>query len=530
MFNLATYFWKYSSYFAYREFSVNRHRVSEIQSRNLKRILKESSGSQFSKKFNIDHQTTKSEFQSKVPITEYFDYEPYLEKIVEGQENILTKSRIKRIGLTSGSSGKFKFIPFTEQLAAEYSKSIGVWIYGLLSQNPDLLRGRFYFSVSPSGFPEIQNEKLKIGFDKDSDYLKPWERLFVNSLLVVPEWLGAHSDSEFVSYITCLRLLSAPDLSLISVWNPSFFTSILDKIENEKVDLLNDLKTGRLSKFENSKSARLLDSLRIKDKDRSLKLFSIIDGSTNWQAVWPNLKHMSLWTDSFASHSFQKLKRILPSIKYESKGVFATEGSLTIPFYENDNEAKHLLAYSSHFFEFLGEDGLVYLPEELAEGREYEILMTTGGGFYRYRIGDRFQVITKVGNIPALRFLGRKDDVSDLVGEKINETFLKNEMSDLFCRFAFSEKNSFVRGNLTEGRVFYELVIGFDITPEEEEILNSMFEGVMNKNPYYAYARRMGQLAMSRITKGNHFFTQISRSSTTKDKFLKKPYSNSTKF
>ena len=60
--------------------------------------------------------------------------------------------------------------------------------------------------------------------------------------------------------------------------------------------------------------------------------------------------------------------------------------------------------------------------------KKYELIITTSGGLYRYCIGDIIEVISIENNVPYIKFVGRKGAVSDLFGEKLEESFLKNIM------------------------------------------------------------------------------------------------------
>ncbi|TGM81956.1 hypothetical protein EHR01_03985 [Leptospira mtsangambouensis] len=521
--NIISNIWKLSCFAPYQYFLKNQNNLSNVQKENLKKILNLAENTKFGKKHSIRSHWEIEEFQKRIPISEYNDYEEFLDSILEGEPDVLTQSKIKRMGLSSGSSGKNKFIPFTEKLSKEYSNAISIWIYGLFQKFPETKNGQFYFSVSPSGFPERKDKKITVGFDKDGDYLKPLERLFAKSLLIVPEWLSQIPDTNYVMYVTCLRLLAAKNISFISIWHPSFFISILERIKKDKNKLIEDLEKGTISEPLKTNWEKRISSLTIKDPKRGNELKKFLLSDPPWENIWPSLKRISLWTDSFAESSSLQLKKILPHISYESKSVFATEGAITVPFYTDSQTPKNLLAYTSHFFEFMDSKGSIHLPEELQVGMEYEVVMTTGGGFYRYRLGDRFQVISHMGQVPELRFLGRKDDISDLVGEKLNEHFLQNEMKKIFSDFSFLEGHCFLRGNLTEKVAFYELVTLIPINTSDIDILTPLLESILNKNPHYAYARRLGQLNPVKITEDLNTQSKIGRVSTNKQKFLRTP-------
>ena len=64
------------------------------------------------------------------------------------------------------------------------------------------------------------------------------------------------------------------------------------------------------------------------------------------------------------------------------------------------------------------------LAEELKDGKSYEVIVTTGGGLWRYRLGDLVQVAGFVGKTPSLNFFGRAGNISDRYGEKLSEGFV----------------------------------------------------------------------------------------------------------
>ena len=63
---------------------------------------------------------------------------------------------------------------------------------------------------------------------------------------------------------------------------------------------------------------------------------------------------------------------------------------------------------------------------------EYTLLLTTGGGLYRYKLCDRVIVDDFVHQTPSLRFLGQDDRVSDLFGEKLSDGFVARVLEQLF--------------------------------------------------------------------------------------------------
>ena len=51
----------------------------------------------------------------------------------------------------------------------------------------------------------------------------------------------------------------------------------------------------------------------------------------------------------------------------------------------------------------------------------------------RYRLGDRVRVNAFVGHTPSLEFLGRDDQVQDLRGEKLSESFVAGVLHNILA-------------------------------------------------------------------------------------------------
>ena len=68
---------------------------------------------------------------------------------------------------------------------------------------------------------------------------------------------------------------------------------------------------------------------------------------------------------------------------------------------------------------------------ELIAGTQYEVVMTTSGGLYRYRTGDCVVCEGFADKLPVLRFSGRRGLTCDIVGEKLHESFVLSCLKDV---------------------------------------------------------------------------------------------------
>jgi hypothetical protein len=229
---------------------------------------------------------------------------------------------------------------------------------------------------------------------------------------------------------TFRALIACRELRLISVWHPSFLSLLLERLP------------------------------------------------TDWREVWPRLQAISCWGDAAAEAGAAELAERFPGVLVQPKGLLATEAFVTIPF-----AGAYPLAIRSHLFEFIDERGDVKLAHQLRHGETYELVVTTGGGLWRYRLGDRVRVIGFVGETPSLRFLGRAN-TSDLRGEKLSEEFVGACIQRVLGRqrFAMLAPNSHATG--------YTLFVeAGKIQPSAEK-----FEDALQENPHYAFCRKIGQL------------------------------------
>jgi hypothetical protein len=318
-----------------------------------------------------------------------------------------------------------KRIPYTTALQRELRRAVGPWIVDLARRDPRLARGRSYWAITPvlAGRSDRSSTGVQVGFEDDAEYLGGRWRRLVESTLAAPAALRLVSDIESFRYLTLLFLLAAKDLTLVSVWHPSFLTLLLEALPRHWDGLLADLAAGALrpprplaEPVRAALERRLAaDPGRAKELERA--------GPADAARIWPQLRLISCWGDGHAALHLPALRRSMPGVPIQVKGLLATEACVSIPF-----AGGRPLAVRSHFFEFL-EEGRARLAHELEEGGVYSVVVTTGGGLYRYRLEDRVQVDGFVGRTPSLRFLGKEGHVSDLVGEKLREDFVAGALA-----------------------------------------------------------------------------------------------------
>jgi hypothetical protein len=290
------------------------------------------------------------------------------------------------------------------------------------------------------------------------------------ALSAVPPWVGSIRRVEEWQLATLYWLVCRDDLALVSVWSPTFFLMLLDALEEQSAELVGLLRQGDI-----------VGGHWLPANEAALRRFEIFLGNLDARALWPSLRLVSCWADASSQSFFNELKLRLPHALFQGKGLLATEGVTTVPA----SGDCPVLAADSGFFEFLDERGAAWFAWELQGGKQYEVVMTTSGGLYRYRTGDMVECEGYADGLPELRFVGRQGLVSDLVGEKLTEQFVAACLEDIpGFRMLIPH---------TQVKPKYLLVLD-GRNNIDEEILAHAVEERLSKNVQYAYARRLGQL------------------------------------
>lgn len=200
-----------------------------------------------------------------------------------------------------------------------------------------------------------------------------------------------------------------------------------------------------------------------------------------------SLRCISCWGDGSASIGFEKLKKLFPEVQFQNKGLMATEGFFSLPI---DFENPPVLSIRSGFYEFLDSKDRSIPFDELNLGDEYDIVVSNFSGLFRYKIGDRVQVLGNYFDVPRFRFVGRSGLTSDLVGEKLQEVFVSKSLELSEAKRVWTPLAPSVIPH-PHYQLFYD--------PEEISIelaasRRGHLERGLETNPHYQYARQLGQL------------------------------------
>jgi hypothetical protein len=490
--------WLVTCWAPYRSLRRAQEDPAAAQAALLDRLLRANASSAYGRKFAFSRLSTAREFQSAVPIASYDDLRPWIERIKAGEDAVLTEEPVLMLEKTSGSSTAAKYIPYTSSLRREFQRAVGAWMFDLHAHNPALAYGTAYWAITPlAREPEVTAGGLRVGFENDTEYLGAAERFLLRKILAVPEEVARIPELDTALYVTLGFLLQSPSLRFISVWAPSFLTILMEHLQINAERLLADLHDGTLRPWGTLPPAiasvlgsRLrADSARARRLDRARQASGLLRA----QDVWPNLRVISCWTDASSRSAIPALQQLFPGVLIQGKGLLATEGVVSVPLVEH---GACMAAVTSHFYEFIEQPGAPpRLLHELEANHEYSVLLTTGGGLYRYRLGDRVRVTGFARSTPLLEFLGKEDGVSDLCGEKLSPAFVGSVLEELSRERAYLPDFAMLAPSRQESLRYVLFVQG--AAPQAD--LAVRLDEKLTQNPHYAYCRRLGQLAAPRV-------------------------------
>jgi hypothetical protein len=458
---------------AHHKFYCNHiNQAASVQQQCLTDYIQRNKKTEFGQQHHFENIKTYKNFIEQVPVIE--DYEvlrPYTSAIAAGKRSILTQENTLFFESTSGSTAQPKLIPYTASLKNEFQKAIGVWMRDLNFQDAACFSGRAYWSLSPALKKSYYTDGgIPVGIQDDTAYFNPLSATLLKQMMAVPSaTLLKIEDSTAFYKATLQHLLAKEELSLISVWSPVFFLQLDQFLKNNFEFILKNIATN------------------YKRKD---KLIYWSKNGYQWQDLFPKLALLSCWTDAQAGLWIPEVKLRLGNIPIQGKGLLATEGVTTIPFGHGDP----VLAYTSHFFEFRNLlTGEILLLENLQMGENYEVILTTGGGLYRYATKDVVQMTGKVGACPRLKFQGRSSASVDMVGEKLHETHVYQVIIDALKKYPLQHKGIFLYGIKEAYQARYQVLIACKNDYYVNDFLKYL-EKSFCQNPYYQQARQLGQL------------------------------------
>jgi hypothetical protein len=434
----------------------------EIQENLFKELLFQGRQTEFGKIHGFDAIKSQEDFQANVPISDYEDLKPYIDRTMRGEQMILWPSEIKWFAKSSGTtSDKSKFIPVTFEALDECQFKGArdlLTMYCHNNPNTKIFDGK---GLLIGGSHEVNK------YSKNS-YYGDLSAVMMNNL---PFWVN-------------LLRTPSPDIALMADWEQKM-DKMVKTTRNQDVRSVSGVPTWTMLLIQ-----KLIDQRGAE---------SILD-------IWPNLELYMHGGVSFLPYRDQ-FQSLIPSGSMHymetynaSEGFFGIQDSLI-----SQGDMMLMMDYGI-FYEFLPLDQMdkeepkAVMLKDVELYVPYALIITTNAGLWRYNIGDTL-VFTQKAPFK-FRLTGRTRLYINAFGEELMIDNAERAIDEA-CRKTNSRITEY-----TAAPVFlqrdeagsHEWLIEFEKAPEDLlKFRNELDKMLQSVNSDYE-AKRAGDLALKAPT------------------------------
>lgn len=403
------------------------------QEKVLLEYLHRNRNTEYGRKYGFSGIRSISSYQAIVPIVNFETIRPLIDRMTNGEQNILTKDKPIFFGSTSGTTNLPKLIPTTRYSESKKREILWLWSYYIARDHPEVVKGKVLAIISP----EIEGRTpsgIRYGAETGHGYRSlPGP---VRHLYALPPEVFEITNYD-ARYYTILRLAMESNISDVASLNPNTIILLCQKIPMWQHQIIDDIRKGTLQKdFEVPEAIRASIEKRLRaNPERASALSRILDEKKALlpKDFWLNMRLIECWKGGMMKLYLKELETYFGDTPVRDMGCLSTEARSSIP--TSDEGSSGVLAISSNFYEFIPKEDMekkerrALLCHELTEGKEYFIIVTTAGGLYRYNIDDIIKVTGWFNETPLIEFIQKGLSATSLAGEKLYESQLNDAVN-----------------------------------------------------------------------------------------------------
>ena len=378
----------------------------------------------------------------RVPVRDYEEFRPYIDRIKEGKHNVLWKGIPIYFAKTSGTTSGVKYIPITKDSIPNHINTArnALLCYMAETGNTRFADGKLIFL---SGSPELE----RVGGI-------PTGRLSGIVNHHVPKYLRSNQLPSF-------------ETNCIEDWEMKL-DKIVEETMHENMSLISGIPPWMQMYFD-----RLMEKSGKKIGELFPNFSVMVQGGVNYEPYKAKL------TESIGRHV--DTIELFPA----SEGFFA--------FQDTQTEAGMLLnSNSGIFFEFIpvsemGKPNPVRLTlKDVKVGENYAIIISSNAGLWAYNIGDTVKFVSV--NPYRLVVTGRTKHYISAFGEHVIAEEVESSILDAASREQVRLVEFTVAPFVSsdKGKSYHEWFIEFEHAPQDmTSFANAIEENLRKKNVYY---------------------------------------------
>jgi hypothetical protein len=335
-----------------RELNQLRKNALALQQNTFSSLIHQAKDTAFGKAYNFSQINSYEDFKRNVPIHDYEDLRPYIDRVVKGEENVLWPGKPKYLAKTSGTTSGVKYIPISKESMPQHIKAARNALLAYIHEtgDADFVDGKMIFL---QGSPVLA-EKNGVSIGRLSGIVAHH----------VPAYL---QKNRLPSYQT----------NCIEDWEQKV-DAIVDETFNEDMRLISGIPPWCQMYFD--RLSAKAGGKKVKDIFPNFKLY--VHGGVNYEPYRARMEEsIGFKIDSIETYP-------------ASEGFIAFQDS-------QKEDGLLLLVDSGIFYEFIPSEE--YFNEhptrinikDVELEKNYALIMNTSAGLWGYSLGDTIKFISK---------------------------------------------------------------------------------------------------------------------------------------
>ena len=380
----------------------------QVQRRVLQEILQQAKDTELGRKSGFADIHGIDDFRQHMPLTTWADYEAYAERLKKGETDLTFPGKTHYFTLTSSttsSQGKYVANGDMQTKAFQLIERMRQICYFMAE--PRLLDGMLMPLVNT---PESSTTEAGIPCGNASGMSVV--RAGMEDKLAFPMSVFQIADSHERDYQMMVAAISHRNVYVLAGNNAGRMTLLAHMAQERRDDIIRDIAA--------------------KDPARAEELRALKDFTP--AGYWPELKLALFWLSASVGKYVDELRPLLPAAtRFMDVGYGSSESKFNIPL--KPEEPSGLLSTATAFYEFLPvEGGTPVLAHQTQAGHDYELIITTWGGLYRYQMQDVVRVTGFVGTTPKIEFLYKSVEMLNMVDEKLPASIINDLLREYFTK------------------------------------------------------------------------------------------------
>ena len=445
-----------------------RAQSPELQKNLLKTLIQQNKNTRWGKEHQLTQLSKADEIGDALPISNYESIQPYINKMLHGEVNVLTPGTTEYFAKSAGTtSGKSKYLPINRKM--------------------------LHSNLIASSW-----ESMATVYDR-----RPTAQSFQHKNLILGGSLEPYTNykQSIVGDVSAIMLHTMPGAGR-PFYCPDFETALMPNWE-EKIELIaQKASKANIVMIAGVPTWNLVLFQRVLE----------ITGKANLLEIWPNLRTYMHGGVGFEPYR-EQFRTLLPTDDFDYMEIYnASEGYFSI----QDTAEDGMLLLTDHgvYYEFVHiieidhKSPNILRLDQVEKGEKYAMLISTFAGLWRYMIGDTVQFVST--SPYRIKVIGRTQHYINVFGEEVMVGNTDQAIAET-CLATKAVVKEYTVGPIymTEpGKGGHQWLIEFDVEPksisEFEAILDHKLQDINSDYEAKRYKNMaLGQLKIDSLPNGS---------------------------